>query len=260
MESSSAAIKNAEVRLWKASQDFERYQNLLNENSTTRQQYDAAKAEKDAAEAQLTVLKKQLETAVKQTKASASQTVSTQKQADVAQTIVEQRKADLEYALLQLGYTIVTAPVDGVISKKSVQTGQYVNAGQMLFSIVANDKLWVVANFKETQLEKIKPGQSVEIEVDAFDKQPIKGRITSFSRATGAKFSLLPPDNATGNFVKVVQRVPVKIEFTEKPALAKQLSAGMSVKVVVRLDEGSSKAPVHMAKTKGIPVATEFAQ
>ena len=140
-----------------------------------------------------------------------------------------------EFAKLQLSYTVITAPTDGVVSKKSLQVGQFVSAGQMLFSIVSNDQLWVVANFKETQLSKMKVGQEVEVEVDAFEGQSLKGKITSFSRATGAKFSLLPPDNATGNFVKVVQRIPVKIEFTGTPAIEKQLSAGMSVNVAVTL-------------------------
>ena len=234
-ETSDASIKNAEVRVWKANKDFQRYKNLLAENSATQQQYDAAKAEKDAADAQLVVLQKQYATAIKQTQASQSQTLSTAKQISVAQAIIEQRKADLEFAKLQLSYTAIIAPSDGVVSKKSIQLGQFVNAGQLLFNIVSDGELWVVANFKETQLSKMMVGDSVEIEVDAFKSKPIKGVITSFSKATGAKFSLLPPDNASGNFVKVVQRVPVKIEFAEQPEILKRLSAGMSVVVAVTI-------------------------
>jgi membrane fusion protein (multidrug efflux system) len=230
---SKASIRSAEVRVWKANQDFQRYKNLLADNSTTQQQFDAAKAEKDAADAQLIILTQELNTALKQTVAAQSQTASTGKQISVAQAVVDQRKADLEYARLQLSYTVVTAPTDGFASKRSIQVGQFVNAGQMLFNIVANDGLWVVANFKETQLEKMRVGDGVEIEVDAFKGKPIKGIISSFSKATGAKFALLPPDNATGNFVKVVQRVPVKIVFTQEGAIASRLSAGMSVKVAV---------------------------
>ena len=235
IEAANAAIKSGEVRIWKANQDYERYKNLLADNATTQHQYDAAKAEKDAAEAQMVVLQKQYATTIKQTQASQSQTVSAEKTISVAQSVIEQRKADLEFAKLQLSYTVIIAPTDGVVSKKSLQVGQFVSAGQMLFSIVSNDQLWVVANFKETQLSKMKVGQEVDVEVDAFEGQPLKGKITSFSRATGAKFSLLPPDNATGNFVKVVQRVPVKIEFTGTPVIEKQLSAGMSVNVAVIL-------------------------
>jgi membrane fusion protein (multidrug efflux system) len=231
--SSDAAIQSAEVRVWKANQDFERYSNLLSDNAATQQQFDEAKAEKDGALAELTLLKMKLLTAEKQTRASQTESVSSTKQIGVAQAIVEQRKADLEFARLQLSYTVVTAPTDGVVSKKSIQVGQYVNAGQALFSIVANDDLWVVANFKETQLAKMKVGDEVDIVVDALNDQPLKGVVTSFSRATGAKFSLLPPDNATGNFVKVVQRVPVKILIAGKSGVLEKLSAGMSVKVAV---------------------------
>lgn len=233
VETSDASIKSAEVRVWKANQDFERYKNLLADNSTTQQQFDAAKAEKDAADAQLVVLQKQLTTAQKQTQASQSQTISTEKQISVALATIEQRRADLEFARLQLSYTVITAPTDGVVSKKSIQVGQFVNAGQMLFSLVADDALWVVANFKETQLEKMKVGDEVEIEVDAFADKRLKGKVASFSKATGAKFSLLPPDNATGNFVKVVQRIPVKIIMADEHAVQERLSAGMSVKVAV---------------------------
>lgn len=238
--SSDAAIKNAAVRVWKANQDYTRYKNLLADNSATQQQFDGAKAEKDASESQLVVLQKQLQTTEKQTKASETQAATALKQVSVAVTSIEQRRAELEFARLQLSYTIVTAPSDGVVSKKSIQTGQFVNAGQMLFSVVAADSLWVVANFKETQLAKIKPGNTVEIVVDAFSEHPIKGIVTSFSKATGSKFSLLPPDNATGNFVKVVQRVPVKIIFADKAHLPARLSAGMSVQVAVNISAGSA--------------------
>jgi membrane fusion protein (multidrug efflux system) len=230
---SRAGIKNAEVRVWKANQDFQRYKNLLADNSTTQQQFDAAKAEKDAADAQLVVTTQQLNTALKQTLASQSVSAGSQKQIDVAAAVVDQRKADLEFARLQLSYTVVTAPTDGFVSKRSIQAGQFVNAGQLLFNVVADDELWVVANFKETQLSKMRVGDAVEIEVDAFKDKPIKGIISSFSKATGAKFALLPPDNATGNFVKVVQRVPVKIVFTRGGDVLQRLSAGMSVKVAV---------------------------
>jgi len=248
IDAANAAIKSADVRIWKANQDYERYKNLLAENSTTQHQFDVAKAEKDAAEAQLALLQKQLATAVKQTQASQTQTVSSEKQISVAQSVVEQRRADLEFAKLQLSYTVVTAPEDGIVSKKSLQVGQFVGAGQMLFSIVTDDALWVVANFKETQLSEMRVGQPVEIEVDAFEGHSLKGVITSFSKATGAKFSLLPPDNATGNFVKVVQRVPVKIEFTENSSLQKQLSAGMSVKVAVSLEDNTTISQVQTAR------------
>jgi membrane fusion protein (multidrug efflux system) len=134
-----------------------------------------------------------------------------------------------------LSYAYVLAPSSGVISRKNVQPGQYVQAGQSLFALVSEKQKWVVANFKETQLTKMHAGQEVEIEVDAFPGQVFKGSIESISPATGAKFALLPPDNASGNFVKVVQRVPVKITLTESDK-ATLLRAGMNVIVDVHID------------------------
>jgi membrane fusion protein (multidrug efflux system) len=154
----------------------------------------------------------------------------------LAETVVKEREADLEYAKLQLSYARIIAPSSGVISRKNVQIGQFVQAGQSLFALVTERQKWVIANFKETQLEKMKPGQEVEIEVDAFPHESFKGKIESISPATGAKFALLPADNASGNFVKVVQRVPVKIILTDAPEKASLLRAGMNVIVDVHLD------------------------
>ncbi|HYH14999.1 MAG TPA: HlyD family efflux transporter periplasmic adaptor subunit, partial [Flavisolibacter sp.] len=134
-------------------------------------------------------------------------------------------------------YAVITAPADGVVSKVNVQPGQFLNAGQSTFSVVLNNDLWVVANFKETQLNKMKEGQKVIIHADAFPGKEFEAKISSFAGATGSSFALLPPDNATGNFVKVVQRVPVRIDFTNPndPAV-KQLRAGLNVYVDVNLD------------------------
>src|SRR6202012_1941420 len=127
---------------------------------------------------------------------------------------------------------VIVAPASGIVSKRNIQLGQLVQAGTPLFSVVHKD-IYVTANFKETQLSDIKIGQKVDIHVDAFEKQTIPGTIESFSGATGAKFSLLPPDNATGNFVKVIQRVPVRIKIDAATTLVKLLRPGMSVDVVV---------------------------
>jgi membrane fusion protein (multidrug efflux system) len=145
---------------------------------------------------------------------------------------IDTRKADLEYARLQLSYTVITAPASGIVSKRNIQVGQLVQAGSPLFSIV-HDSVYITANFKETQMRDIAIGQKVDIRVDAFDKQVIPGTIESFSGATGAKFSLLPPDNATGNFVKVVQRIPVRIHIDTDTATLRKLRPGMSVNVTV---------------------------
>lgn len=219
----------AKVRVWKATQDFNRYQNLLKDKAITEQQFDAAKAEKLSAEAQLESIRKEQVS-------STMQSQSSSRQVEAAQSLIALRQSDLDFAKLQLSYSIITAPASGLASNKNIQTGQFVNAGTPLFSVVSGNGTFVVANFKETQLEKMKTGLPVEVRVDAFPDQSIKGTVYSFSSATGAKFSLLPPDNATGNFVKVVQRIPVKIKLKADKEMTEKLRAGMSVKVSVKLD------------------------
>ncbi len=140
-------------------------------------------------------------------------------------------------AKLNLSYTVITAPQDGLVSKVNVQPGQFVQAGQPLFSIVHSENVWVIGNFKETQLDKMREGQKVVVKVDAYPGHKFAATLSSFSPATGSTFSLLPPDNATGNFVKIVQRLPVKFEFTDPAdSLVKKLRPGMNVFVDVHLD------------------------
>lgn len=243
----TANIEIAKIRVRKATQDFNRADQLLKEKSGTQQAYDAAKAEKESAEAavvvaekQVTVAQVQIEAARRQTNignsqknAAQTQVASAQQQINVAKTQIEQRKAELELTKLQLSYAVVTAPMSGQVSRKNVQLGQLVNAGQPLMSLVDDANVWVVANFKETQIGKMKVGQKVTIHVDAYPGKDFEGTIESFAGATGAKFSLLPPDNSTGNFVKVVQRVPTKILITDKATAEMPMRAGMSVGVVV---------------------------
>jgi membrane fusion protein (multidrug efflux system) len=228
-ETAKAAAEASKIRVWKATTDFKRYDNLLKEGATSQQQFDAAKVEKESADAAL-------ETATHQQKAAAMQTHAAEQQVAVAQSLLIQKQADIDFAKLQLSYTIITAPADGIASRKNVQPGQLVNAGSPLFAVVSNEGIYVVANFKETQLTKMKEGLPVDIKADAFPDEKIEGSVYSLSAATGAKFSLLPPDNATGNFVKVVQRVPVKIKLVGNKDLLARLRPGMSVKVSVRLD------------------------
>jgi membrane fusion protein, multidrug efflux system len=228
-------IELARVRLRRAESDFKRFEELLKSNSITRQQYEQAEAERDAAVKQLEVAQRQKEALVREASARKSQSTVSQRNISLAQTVVKEREADLAFAKLQLSYACIVAPTNGVISRKNVQVGQLVQAGQSLFALVDESRKWVVANFKETQLEKMKPGQEVEIAVDAFPDETFTGKIESISPATGAKFSLLPPDNASGNFVKVVQRIPVKIVL-EKTAHNSGLRAGMNVAVDVHLN------------------------
>ncbi|HEY6956689.1 MAG TPA: HlyD family secretion protein, partial [Flavisolibacter sp.] len=149
----------------------------------------------------------------------------------------EQRQVEVEAAKLNLSYTVVTAQQDGLVSKVNVQPGQVVQAGQSLFALVHSNNIWVTANFKETQINKMRVGQKVIVTADAYHKHEFEARLASFAPATGSTFSLLPPDNATGNFVKTVQRVPVRIEFTNpSDSLVRQLRPGMNVAVDVHLD------------------------
>ncbi len=237
-----AQIEAAKVNVWRANQDFERYDNLIKDHSITQQQYEEAMAKKQTAERQLDVLEAQRDNAQRQTAAVSTQKQVSSGQVDVARAAIQQREADLDAAKLMMSYTVITAAVDGQISKVNLQPGRFVQAGQSLFNVIPDTDKWVVANFKETQLNKMKVGQRVLIEVDAFPDHKFEAVITSFSPATGSKTALLPPDNASGNFIKVVQRLPVKIEFVqEQDSLLQQLRAGMNVLVDVHLNEQVEK-------------------
>ncbi|MGG7661980.1 HlyD family secretion protein [Dyadobacter sp. BHUBP1] len=233
----AAQIEEAKVNLWRANQDYARYENLIKDHSITQQEFEQAQATKQKAERALAVLEAQKAAAERQAKAAGRQTKATSVQSAVANANIKARQAEIANAELNLSYTVITAPTDGRVSKVNAQLGQYLQAGQSLFSIISTHKPWVTANFKETQLTKMKIGQHVKIHVDAYPEHEFDARVASFSPATGARFALLPPDNASGNFVKVVQRLPVRIEFTkaddEKIA---QLRPGMNVFVDVELN------------------------
>lgn len=233
----NSQVDIAKVNLQRATQDFNRYANLIKDHSITQQQYEQALAAKQVAEGQLQAAQEQKIAAAKQTGFVSSQSSATERQISIADATIQQRKADVDNAKLNLSYTVIVAPADGFVSKVGIQPGQYLQAGQSLFSIVLDQAPWVVANFKETQLEKMKIGQRVVVHVDAYPSHNFEAKLTSFAPATGAKFALLPPDNASGNFVKVVQRLPVKIEFTNpNDQLVKLLRPGMNVDVDVNLD------------------------
>ncbi|MCO5950519.1 HlyD family secretion protein [Mucilaginibacter flavidus] len=228
--SARADVASAAARLEKVRKDYDRYANLVKDGSVTQQQFDQAKADLEVAQATYRATQDKY-------KAAQEQVGTTKSQLNVTHTGVSQKQVDVDYAKLQLSYTLVKSPADGITSKKNVQVGQLVQAGQTLFSVVNDNSLFITANFKETQLDKIRNGQKVEIDVDAYPDIKFEGSVYNFSPATGAKFSLLPPDNATGNYVKVVQRVPVKIKINgSKEDLAK-LRPGMSVNVSVRVKE-----------------------
>jgi membrane fusion protein (multidrug efflux system) len=237
VETAAASIEAAKVNLWRATQDFDRYANLIKDHSITQQQYDEASAAKQRAERQLKVLQEQKNAAASQANAVRAQSVATGQQTAVANALIKQREADLALAKLNLSYTVITAQADGRVSTINLQPGQTVQAGQQLFSIVVDETVWVIANFKETQMTKMKEGNTATIKVDAFPGHEFEGKVESMSPATGSRFALLPPDNASGNFVKVVQRLPVKITLNSKDdKLIKSLKPGMNVIVEVHLD------------------------
>jgi membrane fusion protein (multidrug efflux system) len=238
IKAADAQIEAAKVTVWQATQDYNRYANLIKDHSITLQQFEQAQAAKEKAEKQLQVLQEQKIQAARQTSAVSSQSNATSTQINIASSTIKQRQVEVDDAKLNLSYTVVTAPADGIVSKVNVQAGQFLQAGQATFSIVQDNDVWVVANFKETQFNNLRIGQKVIINVDAFPGHDFEAKVTSFSPATGAQFALLPPDNASGNFVKVVQRLPVKIEFVNnQDPLVKQLKAGMNVNVDVHLDK-----------------------
>lgn len=237
VSTADAQIETAKINVWRATEDFKRYENLIKDHSITQQQYEQALAARQTAEKQLQVLEQQRAQAAKQVNAVSSQSNATSSQIGIAAASIKQRKVDVDDAKLNLSYTVITAAEDGIVSKVTTQEGQFVQAGAALFSIVLNNDLWIVANFKETQVEKVKEGQKVIVEIDAFPGHKFEAKVGSFSPATGARFALLPPDNASGNFVKVVQRLPIRIEFTNpQDSLLKTLRAGMNADVDIHLD------------------------
>ncbi|MCM1531496.1 MAG: HlyD family secretion protein [Bacteroides sp.] len=228
-EVSEASVFEAKVLMENAATEFARYEKLLEQQAVTRQQYDAAKTDYEAKKARYQMCKRQYATtssAVEQTKDRAAQT-------DAG---VELAKALLETARLNLSYTVIVAPCDGFTSRKEIQIGQLIQPGQTLLDVVDEGEIWVTANYKETQLKHISPGAEVDIKVDAIPGVRFKGEVVSISKATGSSLSILPQDNSAGNFVKVRQRVPVRIEFSEGNDADKMalLRAGMNVESEVR--------------------------
>lgn len=230
-----ANIDAATARLNKAAKEVDRVEKMFAEGAATQQQLDAVKAELQSAQAQQQV-------AIRQFQASASQSGSVRtgaqaqkQQVGVAAALVQQRLAELQLAESQLEYTVITAPFDGIVSRKNVEVGQLLQTGQPVCSAVEVKDLWITANFKETQLNKIKVGGKATVTLDAYPSVKLTGVVESIGAATGAKFSLLPPDNATGNFVKVTQRVPVRIKLDQKSLPEEMLTPGLSANVDIEI-------------------------
>ncbi|WP_163712689.1 HlyD family secretion protein [Mangrovibacterium lignilyticum] len=222
-----AQISAAEAQLWKQQKDFERYQELLKGEAVTLQQFEAVKT-------QLEIAKSNYQTVKNTYLNSQDQITDAEARIAVAKANLEQKKAQLERVKLDLQYTVISAPSDGFMGTKKLQVGQYIQTGQTIGYMVDKQQgLWVVANFQETQIAAIHEGQQALITIDAYPGESFQGTIESFSPATGSQFSLLPSDNATGNFVKVTQRFPVKIQFTGSNPVLSKLKAGMNAEVSV---------------------------
>src|SRR5229473_468325 len=224
----SAAAQEVEAR-----QEQERQQSLSQTESGTRQKLEQATAAYAKAQADV--------------RASRAVIAAQRHQLEVLSGTKKQRAADLEgakatlaAAKLRLGYTKIVAPFDGVTGERQVQPGDYVNIGSNLINVVPLPNVYVMANYKETQLTRVKPGQPVDITVDSFPNEKLHGRVERVSPASGSQFALLPPDNATGNFTKVVQRVPVRIELDKNQPLLERLLPGMSVVTNIHTDDAGS--------------------
>lgn len=228
-------IVSAQTRVWRAQEDYDRFVSLAKSGATTDQKVDMAEAELKTAKAQLIVAQKQSSASDKQASSALTQAEAQKDQVLLGLALVKQREAEYELAKLQWEYSFIKAPFDGVISKKSVEAGQYIQAGSPVCSAIDIQHIWVTANFKETQIGTVRPGQEVDVFVDAYPDLVLKGKVVSFSGATGAKFSLLPPDNATGNFVKVTQRVPVRIELSQDRDSSFYIAPGFSAKVDIKV-------------------------
>ncbi|HZU09553.1 MAG TPA: HlyD family secretion protein [Pseudacidobacterium sp.] len=247
LQAAEAGVAQADANYKKAQADLERYTPLVQRDVISKQQYDAAVATADADKAALDQAKANLAAAqaavrvAKDRVASAQASYSYAQQgpklvaiqkarADQAAAQVQQARAALEQAKLNLGYTRIIAPVAGIITKKSVEVGQNVSVGQNMATLVSLDDVWITANFKETQLAHMRPGQPVTISVDAYGGRKYDGKVTQIGGATGSVLSLFPPENATGNYVKVVQRIPVRIDLTDHNQNSDHLlRPGMSV-------------------------------
>lgn len=250
-------VRAAKANADRAAADFQRMKTLLEKDEISKQQYDAAFAAAEATRAQLEAAQAQVaeaergvavahslleherarlpraEADVRAAEVGPEQVTATRERASSSAAKVAQMKAAVEAAQLNLERTVVRAPVRGIVGQKNLESGQIIAPGQPVMAVVATDEVWVVANYKENQLEAMRPGQKAELAVDAFGGQKLRGTVQSIAGATGARFSLLPPENATGNYVKVVQRIPVKIVFDAGQDEGRRLRPGMSVVTTV---------------------------
>lgn len=218
-------ISVAKAKYIEKQHDLKRYKNLLQEEAATVQEFEQMQSKYDVASSEFNASKNNLKT-------TNSKIIELEAKHGLLKAEIKQKEAQLEFAKINLGYTIILAPYSGRLGRKTIQEGQQIQAGQSLVPIINEDQKWVTANFKETQIENMKVGQDVEIKIDGFEDKIYSGKIEAIAGSTGSKFSLLPADNSTGNFVKITQRIPVKIKFIDKNI--NEIKAGMNVIVSVK--------------------------
>lgn len=218
-----ANIAETKAKLWQQEQEYKRYANLLAEESVSQQQYEQVKAGYEATQARYQAL-------LEQKKAAKSQFSETNNKSISVEANILRKEADLDMARLNLSYTVVTAPYDGYMGRRTLEPGQFVQSGQIISYLIRSNDKWITANYKETQIAHIFIGQKVRIKVDAFKGKTFNGTVTAISEATGSKYALVPTDNSAGNFVKVQQRIPVRIDLNDaSPEEMASLRAGMMV-------------------------------
>lgn len=244
MEEISASIQSARANLElqeanakQAESDAKRAENLFAQGTISRDRYEKTQTAYSVALAQVKAAREQVKQAEKSLEAQASIVRQTMALRSSQLSSIREREAKLEAAKLTYGYTKVYAPSDGYVTKRSVEVGNHVEVGQPLMAIVALDDIWVTANYKETQLENVRPGQKVRFTVDTYPGKRFTGKVESIMSGTGAVFSLFPPENATGNYVKVVQRIPVRIALDRGTDSDHVLRIGMSVVPTILIEE-----------------------
>jgi membrane fusion protein (multidrug efflux system) len=236
-QAARARLALQEARLEQAELDIKRAENLFRNDAISAESREQAETDYDVASAQVQAATDSLREAESSIETQKAIMEQSRVALEAQQARVEQREAILESAKLKQSYTRVYAPSDGYVTRKSVEVGNHVQAGQPLMAVVPLEDIWVIANYKETQLEKVRPGQRVRIKVDTYSGQDFSGTVDSIMAGTGAVFSLFPPENATGNFVKIVQRIPVKIVLDEDADLEHKLRIGMSVVPTILIED-----------------------
>ena len=233
VQAAKANIEATKARLWNAEQNFNRYKNLLADEAVTRQQFDQIKTDFETQKAQLEAQISQYQSVINSKTTSELSVNEVQSRLGMNDADIKRTQSALDMAKLNLSYTVITAPHDGIMGRRTVNVGQLLNPSQQVGTIVDINNIWVTANYREKQMGNVQIGGLAKIQVDALGGKEFEGKITAVSGATGARYAAVPVDNSTGNFVKVQQRIPVRIEFTDKnkPEDLKLLRAGMNVEV-----------------------------